>query len=1646
MPLSSIRPSLPLLVLFTLVFAVGIGLPLPARAQTVTANPALAAPGVPVTLRLMDGSVGTSYRFYLGSAQINPVVLGDATFLTPRSGATLTVNLPTASAGRNRIVVRAGTLALNPIVASTAFLALNPIVASTAFEVLAPMSFACPQATVHGGQRLAYTVGNLRTGTLEITYAGRVIAGPVDVTPSTTGGRLTLPTSNPTLPATVRIDAINRIGNTIVNRHSVNQAVAAPLPRPFTLSVNQTPTSFRPAQVQNFSGTLGVGANEAAPTSVSTWFVGSGNNIFPLGEAQPTPVPGQPGQFSYQAGFSAPGLLAGTAGGGNLNGQLQVQTQGVSTLGRTAREIVQPANPQYQPLGLDRWRVTLRVRRNNGTPLPGALAVVEGFARDALVDVGSGLMFEATNTSLGVLERATTGISQLFIQQYDEFGCPLNLGRALTDANGLVTFEFDSEGLLRLASMRQALLNTRDPESVGGGPGPGSSIGFRIGVDASGQGYGYENGGDVLPHVYEVELIGVDNPDIADQTIIRDGYQGTVMLDAMSRNVTFNLPLLPQIDQRVQLLDVTAVPWPAKTYVGAISQGAPPQFDGIQFGPVYTETGLPASRVLYVGLHGRPTHLDVRLDQALSGAITTAVMLFDADRNGSYETNVPLALTPGYIVDCESIAGLKQNVVWRAPFPAALRNGAPGTYQAILVMSNSNGGETRLLRFITRAAPTFPINDPDVTSYQYRFYLGGAQLELVANEASGSEAVQLARDPGYEIGRLRNENAHQRDLMLTYSAIDPKTPLESVIPLDTTGEMGNLPAEPKVNAPPLGIGFDPAPQVLVDESFPLFYYTWGIPILAGVEVGANFSLYSDITFAGKAELNPSTGAPALTLTTTPRVDFGLQFYIDVDILLDLVDAGVSVGPNFSLRMPIRVVDGVAQPPDTCFAADLLFSYWIEFNCLPLDFICEAASAIFNSEDTVSLLADRVPSGCAPPLPLIANGRGIPANAPQKVLPNHATVAYSPDGDGFLAFVRRPGTPAAPSQLVVRPIDGGLFDRGEDDVVLSTGIGIRAVELAWYAPNRALAVWAENSTASYADYDDLHPAEKVRRQRLMYATFNGRTWSAKQALTAPGSGEGGISLAACFGGDAGCPATGEVVAAWVRDPSADVTLRHGRIFHATFGGSGWTAPVAVDAAALTDSAPSVTFVGSAPVVGFVRAGADIGVAAQRRFAYRFIRNASATVQIPAQVPAGVIRPSLATAPRGELVLVVNRDADGRGIVGNTAQLGAATLGNCSTGTCSNVSFADLRDPWDRLIYAERPRALRGGDGSVKAVFRGVGFGPDLRGRIVRRADDPIGMTLHTGELMQTSINVAAGRALPVVLSGDGAGHLRPAAAIDPASGAVIAASTAIAVGPAFASHRIALEQAGARPASARGKLLDAGDLAVYGTPLGPDLAIETLELPTARIASGQTVSARVVVRNRGGDYTATAPTWLLRLTWDGPAGVGTQAAAATAVLAIDAGAARSYTIPLSIPAGTTNDRRLLLVAELDRNDSLAADGNGANNSAEVAVNLLAPPLDISASGLTGSGVNIVSWAPADDDRVIGHRIWYRDAPNQRWRHLGSSFGNQFVDLRAPAGKPRWYRITSYTANLGESPPSIEAVATATLPERVFGDGFEGYPAP
>ena len=352
------------------------------------------------------------------------------------------------------------------------------------------------------------------------------------------------------------------------------------------------------------------------------------------------------------------------------------------------------------------------------------------------------------------------------------------------------------------------------------------------------------------------------------------------------------------------------------------------------------------------------------------------------------------------------------------------------------------------------------------------------------------------------------------------------------------------------------------------------------------------------------------------------------------------------------------------------------------------------------------------------------------------------------------------------------------------------------------------------------------------------------------------------------------------------------------------------------------------------------------------------------------------------------------------------------------------------------------ALVDGAGNVSVVMRGTGFGEGTNG-VQRTDNDPIGMVAHTGEL----VSFATARGQPIVtlqpLSVDGAAHYAPSAAIDPELGAIVALSTRSADLPQPFRAKLAAAGVEARPARAAAMEAEP-DMVVYSAEQGVDFAVESLTTTATQLTAGATIPVQVRVRNGGGDYQSLPAfaAWQVVLSFDAPYEAGGANLASRGIPSLASGQATTFSIPVTVPAGFSADQAHVLYARIYRTNNPIGDVNNTNDEAHLELGGMPMVFGVTAGSVPGTPFVQLRWEPVSDPLLGGYRVWYHDGDGD-WKHLGSSFNPGFLDLSAPVGTERSYRITSYSKNAIESPPSDAAAATATLivEDAMFGNGFE-----
>lgn len=1606
--------------LMALLLLLLFGLLGPVQAASLTVTPAKASQGA--TIKVVSSGLAPSTSYLLEFAGSPATTIGTAITSDIRGSLSRSIVLPALplGAGKMRLKTQGGT-----------------VVAYNTFTVLNALNLTPQTNNPAAGQSFRFAVSGLTAGNLTVLYEDASVLGPVVVSDGSFAGKFILPTNRPaSLPGPARIKLVNRVGKAIVSQREFTIQVGAKPTSPFTVAITTPPpTQALPSKPLRSVGQINVVENETPPVSTTMWFTGDDGRVFPLADA---PVRRIGNQYEYEIVGASPGAYSMSAGP-SRNGSLMFTQDSTTAHGLGVRQFTTPNAANLNAIPEDYRQLTVRVVRMDGTPIPGAVVQMEGAPVTDAAEL-DGPNWGSIMQNLQQMGFANQ-LNQFMFRLTDVYGCPITLERKLSSNTGRAEFLFSNEDLMQ-ASIPRFFCGPTGCHSLG-------DRGLSLAINASAQGYGFQfppgapNEYDFLPHRYNVFFTGMDTDETTDDTTtIVDWYQDVEMATG-GRNLTYTLGL-PPIVRKVVLYDLAAKPWIANGVRNQANAGEGFAEVTQQFGPINSQLGVNPAWISEGLGQGYPTELTVRTDPAITGDVASAKLFLDLDHNGSYEYQRNFQ-SNGAALDC-SIEGLDTSLTWRAQLPNVRQEEAGLIKGYAEFIGDDEAGSVKQKITINMVQRDLSwLNNSRIDGQSVVYGAGGQNMRITAEENNGDADIQLDQNPGYRIGTLRNRTQNLRMLDLFIAADGTQT---TFAPVDSSHRSAGRPGTPTAFEAPIGQQISEH-YTLIDNSFPLFYYVWGVPLLAGIEVGANFNILAEIDIAGKTTI-ANNGQPKLNMTTTPSLDMGLNFYVDIDVLFDLVDGGVDLDAVFSLDMPV-IVDPAANPVvrvEECFSAALIFSWHFEVFCLPLDLICDALNDISGSE---VLVADTVGNGCnSSPVPnqglLAGKYQGLQAlGGPRpsaRIQPRQSVTAYSPAGSGLMAFTRVDPTLQTLPKLVVRPIDGGDFGRAQDEVVLSTAPGIRSIDLAFYNDSHAVMVWAENAD-SYATMSAMAPLARLARQRLMYATWNGETWSSKTALTPPSGGEGGVDLASCPDGQSGCPTDGEVFAVWTRDMSGNMNLHRSRIYQSAFvpsrGAFSTPQPVDSSASAVLDTGPSAAYVGGQRAVAFVRS--INGVFADtdaRRIAYRL--KDSPSVQVPGNLPGGVAWPSIVDDGLGGFVIAHTHADDPDMFVGNKQRVALARGENCVAGVCT-VSARALTDTFGRAIYGERPQALRDDAGNYTVVMRGTGFGDDALGGNTR-ASDPIGMAMHTGDLIALNVTANSNTVTPLPLTADGAGHFAPHAAIDPATSQLVVLGTRGSPIPFLTQNQYRDTQKSAVVGKAVFGNVDA-DLSVYSMATEPDLRVEDVALNIIALQPGAAFTATAKVRSIGANFVAP-PTVATRIiwSWDAPLDEGGVQIGSRNVASMASGDLASFSFNGTVPTSFKPEQSHRLYARLMVANAPFTDGDLTNNEASAEFGGMPLVQGLNANALVGTTLVQLSWeAPIDPLNLVeGYRVWCHDGDGQ-WRHLGSSFERGFLDLGAPLGVTRHYRVSSYAKSTLESPLSDVVTATAFLGDDLFASGFE-----
>lgn len=1645
-----------------------------ARRPVFTATPRAASVGGKVAVRATHLVVDRTYQLRLRGPTTIDLFNGPAT----AESMAWTVTIPNVPLGDYKFELTTNQLRFRTIERGVPF-------------TVVPQLAIVPSAPLQAGKRAVFAIGNLAPGSVRLLYSGRVIAGPTLVTGTSHTFKLTLPTDLPaSLPASVALRAELLDGRIASRIGTASVSVAAPFTGKFASAagVVSSRTIAAPNEVVSLTGRITLAdGTRGSNLGFSAYWVGDNGDITPL----PTSSLALDDAGNVRLDTRPPSTGAMTATIPKSAGRVRLVSKRTNESGR--QEWVVEDGPSLETdLDTDPdTDITVIVRKRSGAgqtvPLEGAYVVLDSAAPIAYsfdlpgnepLPSGGGAVglhreprlemrriFGGARPSKAVGYDANAALNQVNNETLDlppapPPVCGENLYRRYTDSQGRATFPI-AGGPDEEPSTWQNLMSRQVTAHECG------SLGCNIASIV--QRYEFhltvytlhKGAGTIKPGLSNEEkptrfLIRYDRT--AEQFEIRNLATNEVTTQSVSANIIVEVPTIAA-DNFVTISD----PFMYQE-IGSEITGFVTKTDG-GFGRWIDFTDTRVSEFL----NPAPTRV-LRFGHKpdANGSLTSAKLYL---RN--LVTGQPAFIgdfqPTGFVEGCNlqddpSVNGTEAWVLkidealttsWRYP-QGVYFNGSDRKACGHIEVRNAAGGlGKRAVCFYWQAAPAFmyepggsiAVDDSDMQHVQVA--RDGVSYGAAATTVP-KRSTDFYGEPIEKPGRIDNSTQASGADYASVGAYGVSTsarmvagqnPEQYSAPAAGASSVGSLPE----GIDELVIG-DPDYQTILDETFPLFQWYWGVPEILSAEVYARLRLFASYLFTGMIRLIGET--EETEITTNAVFGAAIMIGVDIDVLFGfIIDAGAALTGAIISELPVEYRNGAVQSPGPCITFDLRFDGYVD----PCAF-CPTPVIEFGDE----ILAEQVPQGCSfysarnPDSELAKTLKGA---APRfgfpeaRSLRRHATIGFDSAGNGQMLMRDDAGN------LVASTVAGQTLS---PEAQLSTAVGVRDPLIAYYDADRAVAVWAESALTvtsmgqfGAAQTSDAARAEAIaaiaRNQRIAWAEWDGDSWSEKRFLTTAGKGDGQLSLTACADGETNCPDGGEALAMWQRDENGDARNPANRLYYAQFRpatGFGAASPVdPTPTSGVQDVTPSVTYLNGLPVAVWTRQfGGSLSNFSQRNLAYRVLP-AGAVVAVGSA--PGATAPSVVAGDFSSIRVAylradpnLGQNAANAGAVGTQHALHVTRAG-CNATICSfpTTAIPPARDQSGRKIYGERPRLIRTSDDAI-VVMRAFRFEGE-NGEPVQTGD-PIGTVLNSGDIVTVSPNFVTGVSRVVPITADGAMHMGAFGAYDPISRTIVTGSSTF-VPQGFAPLREALKATGHKGHVAYGKTIAAvGPIEVRSMIAAPDLAIERLTA-SGTLAPNAAMSASVRIGNRGTGFVGVRDgVARVLLRWNSPGGpvVG------TATLAdVPQGGAAILSIAWTAPDTAFADEAHTLHATIDVPDGLD-EITDDNNAATHAFPGLPVPERIAASIVRGVPHVQLGWAANTDPRIEGYRVYRKDAAGT-WMPMGASPTHGFLDLSASFGVPRTYAVASYSARGVESELSdpITAMPVPVNFVELLNDGFE-----
>jgi len=1425
------------------------------------------------------------------------------------------------------------------------------------------------------GTIVHFVVNNLSVGQLRLDYDGLPVYGPVDVPAGIFEGDFLVPADRPTaFPGDVEIAAFNLLGNQLLGSASAFFVAEEPAPSNYSITnVVFPPNPVSPGYLFSITGT--VTPAPVGPLSsydLKLVFKAVTGQVFPITVGSPVLL--QNGNFTISG--RAPSLK----GGDPMLPSLSPNQLGIIFFdhNNTQNSMILPIGYGIEPPAPV---LKVKVQDPQGNPIPNAIVDVRQFAsapEKKMTGENSGT--QVLSNDLGYLQihpnQVITYLGASDPNESDPFTCKQTNAYGRTDANGIFEVQFDPE-LLAMMGEKIPLIVTDESKYMT----TPTEIIFPLSVNGNYLGYG--PGGKAELFVREMRFSSNTNlftDPVTKNVIPTNPYVVTLNPLLPGQNVT--IPIVPKVKKQYSSSAAGVLMQHYDNYLGL---GYPAD----TFGKFYSFPTAKFPDAWFYGNGG--IEIEFQHDPLLFGSLDEDHLTFTMD-GVVYPFTLWGSKYPGD-ENCDA-------AVYKAVIPNFHRLSV-GTHSGMISIQDQSVPakvtQYRLFFYFVEA-PLWILNG----KYQYRrISLSSSTISMEASQylLGGQNASTNLDTDVPSVGWLNNRN-QMTDLVRQFLYPDKTTSIE--YDSSSTAMALNKGSDPKefdgdngggseINIPQTKV------QILDSPKMPLYRNVFGVPPIAGATIGADMWFDAWLTTEGTIKFLGS-GATSTSIIVTPEANVYVDAFFDLSVIFGLISASAHAVPSIGLKMPTQFVDGALLDSTKCFAYSLNIKWKVKAGECPL---CKKKSG------TKTIFNDTNPPSCSVP-----SGSGTAATQAIITAETPDPPSYSPsvavDGFGHTLMVWSDDNNNIKAKLMAGGQTTGEFS-------VSSGNSSIDPKVAFYAPNKAVAVWSESIlTSSQTDAATIDQIADA--QHLQYSLWDGISWTAPANLTAPGDsfGDGSVVLAGRLS-----TSGGSVAAVWVRNMNTSMQAHEFRLYSAVFTNDSWGGTAPLDPASTAmDSDATVAYRpdGTAQVAWVRDADRDLGTLDDHQiFTLRLTQGAQVST---AGLPNAAAEPSLAVNSAGEMVLAYTVGTDQAAFIGNQRQLYTSKQ-DCSAG-CQMVTQA-LTDSNGRPIHAESPTLTLNSSGQAQITYRALGFGPAFEGGPVVLPGDALGTVLGTGALAKTFVSFTSPVVTPSYSTQTGGTIWQTSSVYDPLMNQTYSVSSQ-GSGPALPVQAL-------NTLSVLGIATDGLEVVepapdFYVSTSMPDFSVSSVTPSTVYpMPDGDPLSVTVSILNNGPLFTSGGELGdlVVKLAWDAPVGLGAFAGEMI-VPWIDAGSAQFMEFS-SIPEVDTLVPPPFpylphkLYVEVNPGHYLA-ESDFTNNQWVADVGGLPVPQGLIGAAQAGDSSVFLEWLPVEHTSVKGYRV-YRSSDGRTFEPVGSTFIPAFVDLSGTLGHSFLYRVAAYAEDGFES---------------------------